>query len=52
MELNDIIKELESLENPSNIKGMERFGIKTLKAYGVRMPELRKIAKNVDKTTS
>ena len=45
MELNDIIKELESLENPSNIKGMERFGIKTLKAYGVRMPELRKIAK-------
>ena len=40
MELNDIIKELESLENPSNIKGMERFVINTLLEYGVRMREL------------
>lgn len=49
MEFEDIIYELESNQNLDNIKGMERFGIKTLKAYGVRIPFLRKIAKTVGK---
>lgn len=44
-----IIKELESLSNPEDVKGMARFGINHKKTYGVRMPELRRIAKNVGK---
>lgn len=49
MELKDIILELESLSNPEDIAGMARFGIKANKAYGVRMPELTRIAREVGK---
>jgi len=49
MKFEEIIGELESLSNPEDIKGMARFGIKHKKTYGVRMPELRRIAKNVGK---
>lgn len=49
MEFEEIILELESLSNPEDIEGMARFGIKSDKAYGVRMPELRRIAKNTGK---
>lgn len=45
MEFEDIIKELESLSNPEDIAGMARFGIEANRAYGVRMPELTRIAK-------
>lgn len=45
MKLENIIKELESLSNPDDVAGMARFGIKANKAYGVRMPELTRIAK-------
>jgi 3-methyladenine DNA glycosylase AlkD len=43
MELEEIIKELKSLSNPEDIEGMARFGINPQKAYGVRIPELRRI---------
>jgi len=49
MNLEEIIKELESLSNPENVEGMARFGIKSKKAFGVRIPELRRIAKIVGK---
>lgn len=49
MELKDIILKLESLSNPEDIAGMARFGIKSNKAYGVRMPELTRIAKESGK---
>ncbi len=49
MEFKEIITELESLSNPEDVEGMARFGIKTKKAYGVRMPELRRMAKKVGK---
>lgn len=49
MEFEDIITELESLSNPDDIEGMARFGINTKKTYGVRMPELRRIAKEAGK---
>ena len=45
MEFEEIIKELESLSNPEDVVGMARFGIKSNKAYGVRMPELNRISK-------
>jgi 3-methyladenine DNA glycosylase AlkD len=49
MELKDIILELESLSNPEDVAGMARFGIKANKAYGVRMPELTRIAREAGK---
>jgi 3-methyladenine DNA glycosylase AlkD len=41
----DVINKLESLSNPEDVAGMARFGIQASKAYGVRMPELTRIAK-------
>ena len=49
MEFKEIIKELESLSNPKDVEGMARFGINPKKAYGVRIPELRRIAKETGK---
>ncbi len=49
MDFEDIIEELESLKNPEDIAGMARFGIKSNKAYGVRMPELTSITREVGK---
>jgi 3-methyladenine DNA glycosylase AlkD len=49
MKFEEIIKELESLSNPEDVEGMARFGIKTKKAYGVRMPELRRMARETGK---
>ncbi|PKL66291.1 MAG: DNA alkylation repair protein [Methanobacteriales archaeon HGW-Methanobacteriales-1] len=45
----EIIKELESLSNPEDVEGMARFGINPEKVYGVRIPELRRIAKKAGK---
>ena len=49
MEFGKIIKELESLSNPEDVEGMARFGINSKKAYGVRMPEVRRIARESGK---
>lgn len=49
MELEEIIKELESLSSPEDVAGMARFGINPQKAYGVRIPELRRMARQSSK---
>ena len=49
MEFEEIIKKLESLSNPEDVEGRAKFGISHQKAYGIRMPELRHIAKNAGK---
>jgi 3-methyladenine DNA glycosylase AlkD len=49
MDFEEIIKELEELSKPEDIEGMARFGINNMKRYGVRMPELRLIAKKTGK---
>ncbi|HEY0196342.1 MAG TPA: DNA alkylation repair protein [Methanobacterium sp.] len=49
MDFEDIIVKLKSLSNPEDIAGMARFGIKSNKAYGVRMPELTRIARETGK---
>lgn len=49
MEFEEIISELESLSNPEDIEGMARFGINSKRAYGVRMPELRSMARKIGK---
>ncbi len=51
MTVDEILKKLESLENPSNIAGMARFGIVTEKAFGVSAPVLKKLAKEIKMQT-
>lgn len=52
MKVDEIIKKLESLENPANIAGMARFGIVTKKAFGISAPVLRDFAKEIKKQTN
>jgi len=49
MTVDDIIKELRELSDPSNIAVLERFAIKTPKAFGIRTPELKSFAREVKK---
>jgi len=47
MEYEKIIKKLKSLSNPKAIIGMARYGITPDNTYGVSIPNLRKIAKEI-----
>lgn len=40
-----ILRRLQALSDPESLAGMARFGIVCGRAYGVRIPELRRIAK-------
>lgn len=42
-----VLSKLKSLANPENVKGMARFGINPKKVYGISIPNLRKIAKEI-----
>ena len=48
--IEDIIKKLEELSNPEDIEGMARFGISPKNTYGIRMPVLKSIAKECEKS--
>lgn len=48
-ELNLIVKKLKSLSNPKAVEGMARFGINPKNTYGVSIPNLRKIAREIGK---
>ncbi len=45
MEIDHILAKLRSLARPDQLAGMARYGINTENALGVRIPELRAIAK-------
>ena len=47
MQYSDILKELKSLSNPRAIEGMARYGITSEKTYGVSIPNLRRIAREI-----
>jgi 3-methyladenine DNA glycosylase AlkD len=47
MNLNEILKKLESMANPESVKGMARFGIRSENAYGISIPDLRQLAKQI-----
>jgi len=49
MQYNDVLRKLKSLSNPKNVEGMARFGINPKNTYGVSIPDIRKIAKEIDK---
>jgi len=44
-----ILKQLKSLSNPEAVAGMAKFGINLKNTYGVSIPQLRKIAKEIGK---
>lgn len=46
---NSILKQLRSMSNPENVKGMARYGISSENTLGVSIPALRKIAKETGK---
>ncbi|HPA48842.1 MAG TPA: DNA alkylation repair protein, partial [Methanofastidiosum sp.] len=49
MDTNSILEKLRSMSNPSSLEGMTRFGINTDKAFGVSVPNLRDLAKDIGK---
>lgn len=49
MTVDEIIKELRALSDPAKMADLERYAIKTEKAFGIRAPELKSFAREVKK---
>ncbi|MEO0114675.1 MAG: DNA alkylation repair protein [candidate division WOR-3 bacterium] len=49
MQYDEILKRLKSLSNPKAVEGMAKYGITAERAYGVSIPNVRKIAKEIGK---
>ena len=47
MEYDDVFRKLKGLSSPSVVLGMARFGINMSNSFGVSVPNIRKIAKEV-----
>jgi 3-methyladenine DNA glycosylase AlkD len=47
MQYNEIIEQLRAQGKPEAVLGLARYGIKTEAAYGVSIPEIRKLAKQI-----
>jgi 3-methyladenine DNA glycosylase AlkD len=47
MQYDDVLKKLKSLLNPKAVEGMAKYGITPDSTYGVSIPNLRKIAKEI-----
>ncbi len=47
MQYNEILEKLKTLANPKAVEGMARYGITPDKSYGVSMPDLISIAKEI-----
>jgi len=47
MGLEDILKQLEATRDPKGMEGMARYGINVERAFGTRIPVLRKMAKEL-----
>jgi 3-methyladenine DNA glycosylase AlkD len=49
MDIKEVLAKLEDLGDPKSVEGMARFGITAKCIYGVSIPELRKMAKEIGK---
>jgi 3-methyladenine DNA glycosylase AlkD len=49
MQYDDIIERLKAMYDPEAVQGMARFGIKPVNTYGVSVPNLRRMAREVGK---
>lgn len=52
MQIEEVLKKLKSHGNPKNVEGMARFGINPEKTFGIPIPVLRKMAKEIGKDSS
>lgn len=49
MKVEDVVQTLEKMSNPEIVEGMKKFGITPKRAYGISIPDLRKLAKEIGK---
>ena len=49
MEFDQVIHEFEELSDVDFAENMKKFGITYVKSYGLRLPQIRKIAKQCGK---
>lgn len=49
MDFDDIIREFETLSDADYAQNMKKFGIRYVRSYGLRLPQIRKIAKDCGK---
>jgi len=47
MHVHDVMRRLEAMGDPKLAKGMERFGVSSHRALGIRVPALRALAKDL-----
>lgn len=47
MQYREILRNLQALSNPGNVAGMARFGINPRHTYGISIPHLRSMAKQI-----
>jgi 3-methyladenine DNA glycosylase AlkD len=52
MQYEDILRKLRALSNPKAVEGMARFGINPENTFGVSIPNLRRMAKEIGKDHS
>ena len=52
MECAEVLKKLKSLSDPKAVEGMARFGINPKNTYGVSIPKLRNLAKELRRITN
>lgn len=49
MQYKEILKKLKDMANPEAVAGMARFGINPENTYGISIPNLRRMAKEIGK---
>ena len=49
MTATEILQHLQSLSNSDNVAGMARFGIHAKKVYGISLPDLKRLARQIGK---
>jgi 3-methyladenine DNA glycosylase AlkD len=52
MKLAEVIKLLKQASHPEYLAGMSRYGIRTDRAFGIKLPDIRAIAKKIGKDHS
>jgi 3-methyladenine DNA glycosylase AlkD len=52
MQYKEVLKKLKSMSNPEAVTAMAQFGINTRKAFGVSLPNLRKMVKEIGRSHS
>ena len=47
MKVEDVVQRLEKMSNPEIVEGMKKFGITPKRAYGISIPDLRKLTREI-----